>query len=96
MGRDCVNLGTLKLAVEPGATACPPEAGLQKPHLFRAAVFRDLRDLVFRNKQIWLDFAPQPRWVFVVVFDALPAHGLAVQQLDVHQLLPVSQRFEKR
>ena len=66
-----------------------PQVGL----LALSAVFRDVHDFVFEDKQIGLVFAGQADHVFVVVFDPAANH-FAVRQLDADRLLFFSERLQ--
>src|SRR6202162_1514794 len=58
-----------------------------------SAVFRDVHDLVFEDKQVGLIFAGQPDHILVVVFDPAP-DDFAVRQLDAYGLLFFSERLQ--
>src|ERR1700730_16413045 len=58
-----------------------------------SAVFRDVHDLVFEDKQIGLVFAGHSDHILVVVFDPA-ADDFAVRQLDAYGLLFFSERLQ--
>jgi len=58
-----------------------------------SAVFRDVHDFVFKDKQIGLVFASQTDHVFVVIFDPASDH-FSIRQLDAHRLLFFSERLQ--
>src|SRR5258706_11024698 len=60
-----------------------------------SAVFRDVHDLVFEDKQVGLVFAGQPDHILVVVSDPA-ADDFAIRQLDAHGLLFFSERLQVR
>lgn len=59
-----------------------------------SAIFRNVHNLVLKNKKIGSAFARQPHHVLVVILDP-PAHGLTVHQLHADRLLFLAQSLEE-
>jgi hypothetical protein len=63
------------------------------PLLAFAAIFGDIHDFVFKDKEVGLFFAGQPDHVFVVILD--PAvYDLSIGQLNAHRLLLFRERLK--
>jgi len=59
-----------------------------------AAVFRDVHDLVLKNKKIGSALARQPHHIFIVVLDP-SRHGLAIHELHAYRLLLFPEGLEE-